>query len=232
MKIIAETSDYVVVEKPSGVLAHAVAGQGAARTVAGWLVKKYPAARLVGDEPKTRPGIVHRLDRAASGLMVTALTPAMFAHLKQQFQEHSVDKEYLVLVHGRVLNDHGEINLPMARQKSSGRMAARPAGDEEARAARTFYEIIIRFSNATFLRVKIITGRSHQIRVHLRALGHSVVGDDLYAPKKIAKSFPVAPRLFLHCAKLGFTDLAGVAHAFTSELPSELADYLKNFSKL
>lgn len=230
--IIAATDDFVVLNKPHGLLVHEAESAPDEKTLVDWLLKKFPKIKKVGDEPKVRPGIVHRLDREASGLLLVALTPAMFEHLKNQFQEHTITKEYLVLVHGKVKNDWGEIKLPIMRQSHAGRMAARPVGNEEAKEAHTEYYVEQRFGSTTLLRVILHTGRTHQIRVHFYALGHPVVGDTLYEKRLHAKTFPVPPRLFLHAARLGFDDLQNQHQEFTVELPPELADYLKNFKKI
>lgn len=233
--IVATEKDFVIVNKPAGLLVHEADSSPGEITLVDWLREKFPHIQNVGDDPTVRPGIVHRLDREASGLIVVALTQEMFDHVKEQFRARTIEKEYLTLVHGRVKNDWGEITLPIARQRGTGRMAARAKGDgDDARAhdAHTEYYVAQRFGNTTLLRVRIHTGRTHQIRVHLFSLGAPVVGDTLYAKRLLAKSFPPAPRLFLHAARLAFFDLSGTRREFFAALPVELATYLKNFKPI
>lgn len=125
IKVITETPDYVVIDKPTGVLSHPTMA-GESNAVTAWLVQHYPETKKVGDNPELRPGIVHRLDKEASGLMVIARTSAMFDCLKKQFKERTNNKEYLALAHGRVVKDWDEITFPLARSRTNDRMAARP----------------------------------------------------------------------------------------------------------
>ncbi len=235
--IIAEHADFVVLEKPAGLLVHKAESSPDEKTLVDWLLKKYPEVKKVGDDREIRPGIVHRLDREASGLMVVARTQAMFEHLKTQFQEHTIDKEYFAIVYGKMNREFGEINLPISRTSQGGRMAAHSIGFEEANEARTEYFVEKKFTTVTLLRIVIHTGRTHQIRVHMFALQHPLVGDSLYpvqkfGPTKPGKSFVAPPRLCLHSTKLGFTDLSGARQDFTSPLPEDLKNYLKNFKSV
>lgn len=220
-KIIYEDENILVLDKPAGL---EVASQieKSEPTIVDWLIGKCPAIAKVGPDP-ARPGIVHRLDKNASGLVVAAKNEAAFENLAGQFKNRQVEKEYLTLVYGDVPQEEGTIDFPLARAKS-GRFAALPLGSDKGRLAITEYEVAKRFKNYTLLKVKIRTGRTHQIRVHLFALGHPVVGDTLYCQKK-NKNQPL-PRLFLHAAKLGFWGLDGEKFDFESDLPKELADFL------
>lgn len=224
-KIIAETPDYLVVEKPTGMLTHPTQAQEK-NTLADWLVKKYPKIKKVGDDP-VRPGIVHRLDKEASGLMVVAKNQKMFEHLKEQFKNRTVEKEYLALAHGKVAKDWDEINFPITRSETADRMAARPIA-EEGKEAKTEFLVEKRFVNFTLLRIKIHTGRMHQIRVHLFAYNHPLAGDPLYIQKKRKRAWDEKlGRLFLYSTKLSFLDLAGERQTFESPLPKELVEFLK-----
>ena len=234
IKIIKKTCDYLVVEKPSGLLTHSNDAKDA-DSVAEILLKKYPEIKKIGDNP-LRPGIVHRLDKDASGLLVVARTQEMFDNLKTQFKTRQVNKEYLVLVHGKVIKDCDEINFPIARSQTASRMAALPPtrhGHEAplGKAALTEFIVEKRFAAFTLLRVKIHTGRMHQIRVHLLAYDHPVIGDPLYFQKKRKRYWDKrAGRLFLHCTKLVFKDLEGKDQPFESPLPTELDNFLKTLS--
>ncbi|MBI5466442.1 MAG: RluA family pseudouridine synthase [Candidatus Kerfeldbacteria bacterium] len=227
-KVVAETPDFIVVDKPTGLVVHPAQGLHES-TLADGLVAYYPDLANVGEDP-LRPGIVHRLDREASGLMVVARTPAMFSYLKKEFQEHKVHKQYQALVVGQVSQPSGTINFPLARSKSkSGKTAARPQEAEDTKSAITHYDVLKRFQQTTLLNVTIATGRTHQIRAHLQALGYPLVGDKLYSHKKI--NFKGTPgRLFLHATQLSFTDKEGIKHTFTSPLPTELQNFLNTLS--
>lgn len=233
--IIADTPDYAVINKPAGLLAHPTVKKESA-TLANWLVNKYPEIKAVGESPE-RPGIVHRLDREASGVMVVAKTQSMFDHLKKQFQERDVEKQYVVLVHGRVAKDHGFIDFPIGRGEA-GRMASRPNRDpltlaalnheEDDKTAVTEFLVKTRFTRFTLLEVTIHTGRMHQIRVHFFAYNHPVVGDTIYMNKKLnLKRDHALGRLFLHAQKLCFANLAGERVCYEAELPDELKKFLE-----
>ena len=222
-KIIYEDENVLVVEKSAG-LEVASEKNKEEPTLVDWLLKKYPGLAKVGPDP-SRPGIVHRLDKNASGLLVVTKTEAAFENLIGQFKARQIKKEYTVLVHGEVTQDEGTIEFPIARA-NSGRFAAMPLGSENGRLAITEYEVIKRFKNFTLLRVRIKTGRTHQIRVHFFALGYPVVGDKLYRSRKIKE--PLLPRLFLHASKIGFNNLNGEWKEFESALPEELENFLKN----
>ncbi|MFH1292456.1 MAG: RNA pseudouridine synthase [bacterium] len=226
-----EAKDYLIVNKPAGLLTHPTEA-GESKTLSGLLVKKYPELAQVGEDPN-RPGIIHRLDKLASGLLVIPRNQAMFEHLKKQFQERTVDKEYSVLVHGRVLADENTIDLPLSHSKNTKRIAAVPKikkgiADDRGRTALTDFWVEKRWINFTLLQVKIHTGRTHQIRVHMLAYNHPVVGDPIYFQKKQKRKWDdELGRLFLHCNKLGFVDLQGKKRVFKSKLPKKLEDFLK-----
>ncbi len=234
--IIHESNDFLVVEKPAGLLVHPT--QASEKdTLAGRLIHLFPGLAGVGDSP-VRPGIVHRLDRDASGLLVVAKTQKMFEHLKSQFKARTIKKEYVVLVHGLVEKEYGSIDFTIDRGKE-GRMVARPKVTlnlknvnkmQPGKEALTDYSVEKRFVRHTLLRVRIHTGRMHQIRVHMFAFNHPVVGDTLYINKKLSKkSDRPLHRMFLHAQTLCFQDLSGKEMCFSSELPQELQSYLDEF---
>lgn len=227
VKIIAITPDYVVVEKPTGMLAHPTMAEEK-NTLANFIVKKYPEIKKVGDDPM-RPGIVHRLDKEASGLMVIARTQKMFNHLKEQFKNRTIDKEYLALAHDPMERNWDEIDFPISRSETADRMAAIPVGEaSRGKEAKTEFLVEKNFVNFSLVRVKTHTGRMHQIRVHFLAYNHPLVGDPLYFQKKQKRVWDEKlGRLFLHSTKLGFTDLEGSKQAFESPLPKELDEFLK-----
>ena len=223
-RVVAETADFLAVEKPSGLLVHPAPG-AAGPTLAGGLLARYPELAGVGDDP-LRPGIVHRLDREVSGLMVVARTPAAFTHLKQAFIHRQVDKRYLALVVGRPVAPSGTISFPLARsRRHGGKMAARAAVGGDTREAVTHFEILKQYQEATLLTVVIKTGRTHQIRAHLAAFGLPIVGDTLYRPSSLG--YKASPgRLFLHASHLAFPGPDGQSYSYESPLPAELESFL------
>jgi 23S rRNA pseudouridine1911/1915/1917 synthase len=234
-KIVAKTDDYIVVEKPTGLLTHPTMADEK-NSLSGWLVKKFPEIKKVGDDPELRPGIVHRLDKEASGLLVVARTQKMFDHLKEQFKNRTIEKEYYALVHDQVARDWEILNFPIARSETSERMAARPIRADEIieegeKEAKTEFMVEKRFVNFTLLRVTLHTGRMHQIRVHFLAYNHPLVGDPLYIQKKRKRAWDdKLGRLFLHSTKLSFTDLNGEKQSFESPMPPELNKFLEQLS--
>lgn len=233
IQFIAITPDYLVVEKPNGMLTHSTT-RGEKDSLAELLATKYPELKKVGEDP-IRPGIVHRLDKEASGLLVVARTQKMFEHLKEQFKTRTIEKEYAVLAHDPMPRNWDEIDFPIARSHNADRMAARPTSgeepDEDNKNAKTELFLDKNFVNFSLLKVKIHTGRMHQIRVHLLAYNHPVVGDPLYFQKKRKNMWDKKlGRLFLHSSKLAFADLAGTKVTFESCLPKELSDFLETLT--
>lgn len=226
--IVHEADSYLVIGKPAGLTVHPAPGVPGPTLAAG-LLARFPDLAGVGED-KLRPGIVHRLDREVSGLMVVARTQDMYEHLKRQFQGRTVEKIYTALVIGRVANPSGTIDFPLARSKRNhGKMAARAVSDEDTREAVTHYTVERAFQQTTLLSVRLETGRTHQIRAHLAAIDHPIVGDQLYRPKSL--SFKATPgRIFLHASALSFTELSGERQTFSYPIPKELQDFLKRLS--
>lgn len=230
LKIIFENENVVVFEKPAGLLVHEASGKDEA-TVVDALIKKYPAIKKVGDDQR-RPGIVHRLDKLASGIMIAAKNQNTFEFLKKQFAERKTQKEYLVLVYGTPGKNSGTISFKLARSKNKGRMVAHPSTSEEGKEAITHFEILQKFKTTTLLAVTIETGRTHQIRTHLRAMNLPVVGDPIYKKTYMKNIKPLSlPRLFLHAHKLTIPLPNGETGRFISPLPKELEEVLKNLPK-
>jgi len=230
---IAETADYLVINKPAGLLTHG-AEHISEQTLVDELLADYPELNKAGEDPD-RPGIVHRLDKQASGLLVIPRNFRFFEHVKKQFQARTTEKEYTVLVHGQTAKDEDVIIFPIKRSKKGHKMAALPAtykGDktDEGRQATTEFFVLKRFINFTLLRARIKTGRTHQIRVHLAAYGHPVVGDELYGTKKTkAKNRKLQTgRLFLVADKLSFYDLEDRKQSFSLDLPPDFKQFLDN----
>ena len=226
--VLKKTDDYLVIAKPAGIAVHGGLGVRGVTMVDG-LLKKFPELKKIGEDP-IRPGIVHRLDKPVSGCMVVARTNKMFQHLKQQFTAREVNKEYIALVYGVVKNDSGTTNVPIGRSHE-GHFAAHTQSREHDRDAVTNWVVQQRFTNATLLILRPATGRTHQLRVHCKFMGHSIVGDEVYLTKKQPYRLPPLNRLFLHAAKLEFTDLDGTLVKTSCPLPLELVKYLEKINK-
>lgn len=227
LDIIFENDDLIVINKPAGVVVHPAKGHEDEPSLIGEILKRNPEIKNVGDDP-SRPGIVHRLDKDVSGLLVIAKNQNAFEFLKSQFQNRTITKEYTALVYGKLPKDHDVITFKIARSKASGKMVARPE-TQEGKEAKTEYDVLKRFKNHTLVRVILYTGRTHQIRVHFQAIDHPLVGDKLYAKKKMKNIRPIEmDRIFLHANKLGFTLPDGTGKIFEIPLPDELKILLNN----
>lgn len=234
IKILYEDTDVLALNKPAGIAVHAD-GKSAVPTLADWLLEKYPSIREVG-EPWTspngvviyRPGIVHRLDRDTSGVLVVAKNPESFASLKKQFQERLAKKTYRAFVYGIVKNDMGTIDKPIGRSTSDFRKWSAEFGARgELREAVTEYKVLERGKDATYIEVYPKTGRTHQIRVHLKSIGHSVVCDALYAPKQ--KCILGFSRTALHAFSLEVVSPSSKPLRFEAPLPE---DFLRAAAEL
>ena len=226
IEIIKDTDDYIVINKPAGLVMHQAPGI-TSLSVVDWLLEKYPFVRSVGEDPQ-RPGIVHRIDREVSGLVVMAKKQAMFDHLKEQFQKRTISKHYVALVHGSGLPVEGSINFRLERSSQGFKMAAKPM-NQTGKTALTLFTVAKEFHNYTLVNVEIKTGRTHQIRAHFSAYGHPVVGDDLYAGQKLRelnKKLHIG-RVFLVATELRFKDLEGEIQSFSLSLPADLKKVLE-----
>jgi 23S rRNA pseudouridine1911/1915/1917 synthase len=227
LPIVYQDADIVVVDKPAGMVVHPAAGHASGTLVNALL---HHVTDLSGIGGERRPGIVHRLDRGTSGLMVVAKNDAAHAALTRQFEERSVEKEYIALVWGEVQAGR-RIDEPIGRDPSNRKkMSAR------ARRSRSAVTRIVRVEKLTpaltLAAIVIHTGRTHQIRVHLTAIGHPVVGDPLYGGlrRRVAGDLRAVTHLerpFLHAARLAFAHPEdGRRMEFTSELPADLQNVL------
>ncbi|MFA5134878.1 MAG: RluA family pseudouridine synthase [Patescibacteria group bacterium] len=226
LAIVHDAGDFCVVNKPAGLLVHEAPGD-TGTTLVDLILKKFPSVKKVGEDPM-RPGIVHRLDKEVSGLLVIAKTQNMFDHLKNQFKQRKVAKEYTALVHGAPQRHGGEITFNIDRSETAGhKMAAVPitGSDNRGKRAVTQFETIEKIGNFTLLKIMPKTGRTHQIRVHLNAYGLPIVGDLTYRPKKVISKIEMK-RIFLHANHLEFNDVNGIRRSFDAPLPDELATVL------
>ncbi len=218
IEILYQDAAVIAVNKPAGLTVHAGAGAHSG-TLVNRLVHHFQLLSQVGGS--LRPGIVHRLDKPTSGVILVARNDAAHRNLAEQFAKRSVDKIYLALVQGVVRADSGRLTKPIARDPvRRTRMTARV---ESGRPALTEYRVLERFEGFTFLQIRLGTGRTHQIRVHMADLGHPVAGDKLYGGNKTTP----APRMFLHAARIGFTSPAvGERVTVEAPLPRELEEWL------
>ncbi len=222
--IVHVDDDVIVIDKPAGLVVHPGAGNRAGTVVQG-LLARFPELAAVGDP--ARPGVVHRLDRGTSGLLVVARSPRAYTSLVTQLAERRASRKYTALVWGHLDASAGLIDAPIGRaQRDRTKMAVSAAG----RDARTRYEVVREYTDpvdVTLLDCALETGRTHQIRVHLDAIGHPVVADDRYRGGR--KGLPVAlARPFLHARELSFDHPAtGDRVTFESPLPPELAAVLE-----
>ncbi len=228
LTILYEDADIVVVDKPAGMVVHAGAGVRSG-TLVNALLHRYGALSEVGGP--LRPGIVHRLDRFTSGVLLVAKNDAAHRRLAAQFAGRQVEKTYVALVHGRVARESGRIERPIARDPvHRTRMTTRLAGGREAWSE---YRVLRRFAQFTLLEVRIGTGRTHQIRAHLGSIGHPVAGDPLYGAPARTAGMPALGRYFLHARRIRFRQpTTGDETTVESPLPPALAEWMAALEKL
>jgi 23S rRNA pseudouridine1911/1915/1917 synthase len=248
--IIFESEDILAINKPAGIVVH---GDGRTKeaSVSEWLIEKYPEAKGVGEmirlegkinEDGTttegsiidRSGVVHRLDRDTSGVLLLAKSQAGFEHLKSQFLERTISKTYLAFVYGNMKEDHGTISLKIGKSPTDFRKYSAGRGAfGEMRDATTYFQVLKRlpaqagFEGVTLVEAKPKTGRTHQIRVHFLALQRPVVCDKLYAASK--PPMLGFTRLALHARKVEFVDMEENTQTLVAEFPE---DFLNAFKEI
>ncbi|HEU5369590.1 MAG TPA: RluA family pseudouridine synthase [Ktedonobacterales bacterium] len=221
LEILFEDEQILVVNKPAGMVVHPAAGHQR-DTLADILLARDPTiAEAVNPGNQHRPGIVHRLDKDTSGLLIVARTSEAMMRLAQQFQEHAVTKRYLALVEGHMPLAEGGIEAPIGRDPRHRQRMTITA--QHGRHAQTLFWVEQEFNSFSLVRVQIITGRTHQIRVHLAAIGHPVAGDHVYGRPQPLEP----PRPFLHAAELQFSHpTTGQLLNFQAPLPPDLQQFL------
>lgn len=236
-EIIYEDLDILAINKPAGLIVHPVPKRGSSEispegeSVSEWFVSKYPNAKDVGEKmgEVERPGVVHRIDRETSGLLLLAKTKEGHAHLKEQFQNREIEKIYHVFIHGVLKEDRGTINLPIGRSASNFKKWSAQRGSRgEKREAVTYFEVLKRAEDksASFIEAKPKTGRTHQIRVHFQALHHPVVGDKLYATGQ--PDLLGFERLALHARAITFNNIKGEKVSLEAPYPEDFQRALKD----
>ena len=223
LRVLYEDADFVAIDKPAGMVVHAGAGVHSGTLVNALLGRFASLSALGGD---LRPGIVHRLDRFTSGVILVAKNDAAHRALAAQFAGRHVEKTYLALVHGSFEAESGRIEKPITRDpRHRTRMTARL---DRGRAAWTEYHVRRRFTGFTFLEVRIGTGRTHQIRVHLSSIGHPVAGDRLYGAPARNQAQPPLERFFLHAHRIRFQHpFTGQPVEIESPLPGDLTRWME-----
>ena len=224
LDILFEDEALLVLAKPAGRVVHPAAGHETG-TLVNALLHHCPELPGIGGE--RRPGIVHRLDRDTSGAMVVAKTETAMMHVAAQFRRRSVSKEYLALVHGRPVPAEGVVDTLIGRSRHDRkRMSTRPAGS--GRQAVSRYRVVASVADYSLVRVRIETGRTHQIRVHMAAIGHPVAGDRQYGGRRTAREGQRFPRQMLHAERLAFAHpVTGRTLEFTAPLPADFLAALR-----
>jgi 23S rRNA pseudouridine1911/1915/1917 synthase len=226
-RVIFEDRHIVVIDKPAGMKMHPVSWDETG-TVANWILAEYPEISGVGED-QLRPGIVHRLDRNTSGIVVIARTRESYGALKEIFQDHRMEKTYLALLLGHVTENSGEIAFPLAERRGTLKRIAVRHPDTflgRMREALTRYRLRARFADHDLVEVMPQTGRTHQIRAHFAAIGAPVAGDYLYGGKRM-KGSGLPARQLLHASRLAFS-LFGEEYVFESPLPDDFTDFLSS----
>jgi len=227
-QIIYEDADILAINKPAGLIVHPD-GRTKEESVSGWLVMKYPEVKGVNDENEElqitndeseRDGVVHRLDRETSGVLLLAKTDEGLKCLKEQFKNREIQKIYYVFVYGNMKEDHGTLNLPIGKSPSDFRKYSAGRGATGLkREATTYFQVLKRSDGVTLVEARPKTGRTHQIRVHFTALQRPVIGDKLYASTK--PEMLGFKRLALHAREITFKDTKGESHTVRAPFPED-----------
>lgn len=228
IEVIYVDRDFIVINKPPGLPVHGGDRvQGA--TAVDFLLKKYPGIKDVGDEPKIRPGIVHRLDKNTSGVMIAARNQKSFEGLKELFQKRLVEKTYLAIVCGKLREKKGIINLPIGRLAKNPLKRGVAEGRNKIRGGReavTEYRVLKENDKYSLVKLKPKTGRMHQLRVHLKAIGHPVACDKIYGGGKVCCPEDIERQL-LHAQSISFSFPEGRRWKFEADLPDDFSIALK-----
>lgn len=228
---VYEDENLLVINKPAGLIVHPKNATDIQESVVSWLIKEYPNIENVGEPfiasgtESPRAGIVHRLDKDTSGLLVVAKNNDSFYYLKSLFQNRKIQKHYYALVYGRPKEGHSVIDAPMGRVGLKRTIKLDGKKLIDGKSAVTEYTIKQGYNKYTLLDVAPKTGRTHQIRVHLQSIGCPIVGDPIYGPKGWQKPTGLT-HLFLHAYKLEFTTQDGKSLVLECELPSDLQKVL------
>jgi len=232
IKVIYENENFIVINKPAGIIVHPAFEEDNRESVVKWILKNYPDIKNIGED-SLRPGIVHRLDKDTSGILVIAKNQETFSELKNQFKDRNIKKEYLALIQGVTKEKNGVINTPITRSKREPfRFRGSVKKNEQSREAKTEYKTCAKYliSNTEYSLLKVypVTGRTHQIRVHLASISHPIIGDSKYGFKKTPNLELNRP--FLHSNSIEFS-LNDRRFKFEADLPKELKNVLDKLKK-
>ena len=220
LDIVYEDSDLLVVNKPKGMVVHPAPGNYTGTLVNALLA--YCGDTLSGINGVIRPGIVHRIDKDTSGLLIVAKNDFAHKHLAEQIKVHSFTRIYEAVVYGNLKEDSGTVDEPIGRHPVDRKKMA--VTEKNSRNAVTHFQVLLRYQGFTYVRLKLETGRTHQIRVHMAYLGHPVAGDPVYGPKK---PVPGLQGQCLHARVIGFVHpRTGQYMEFTSDLPAYFTEFL------
>lgn len=234
VQVVLEHPDFLIINKPAGLLMHKTNNPNSYSLV-DILILQYPEIKQAVDIEQNseeilqkRYGIVHRIDKDTSGLVIVARNQNALINLKKLFKDRQIYKEYICLVRGIVKNDYGNITYPIIRSKLEHTKRVAVISDRQSsikqRTAHSEYWVLEKYKDSTLLKVVIHTGRTHQIRVHMQAIGHPIIGDKLYGGKLEKKDKNSLNRQFLHASKLEF-DYLGRKYEFSSKSPNDLTAY-------
>lgn len=226
LQIVYEDADLLVVNKPKGMVVHPAAGHFSGTLVNALLY--HCGVSLSGINGVIRPGIVHRIDKDTSGLLIVAKNDVSHQHLAAQIKAHTFIRKYEAIVYGNLKTENGIINAPIGRHPTERKRMAVTA--QNSKPAVTHYQVLARYRNFTYLRLTLETGRTHQIRVHMAHIGHPIAGDPVYGPKKILTALNGQ---CLHARVIGFVHpTTGQYLEFTTELPPYFTQFLSGLTPL
>lgn len=226
LQIVYEDADLLVVNKPKGMVVHPAAGHFSGTLVNALLY--HCGVSLSGINGVIRPGIVHRIDKDTSGLLIVAKNDVSHQHLAAQIKAHTFTRKYEAIVYGNLKTENGIINAPIGRHPTERKRMAVTA--QNSKPAVTHYQVLARYRNFTYLRLTLETGRTHQIRVHMAHIGHPIAGDPVYGPKKILTALNGQ---CLHARVIGFVHpTTGQYLEFTTELPPYFTQFLSGLTPL
>ncbi len=225
LDIIFEDNDIIVVNKPKGMVVHPAAGNYSGTLVNALLF--HCKGNLSGINGVLRPGIVHRIDKNTSGLLVVAKSDRAHASLSEQIKAHSMTREYRAVIYGHLKDEQGSVDAPIGRSAVDRKRMC--VTDKNSKNAVTHYTVLQEFKDFSYIKCVLETGRTHQIRVHMAYIGHPLAGDDVYGPKKVITELSGQ---CLHAIKLGFIHpTTGEYMEFTSDLPEYFDKFLKKIER-
>lgn len=245
IEIIYEDDDLVIINKPSGLLTHPRNQNDTQESVVSWFVSEYPESAKVIDDyigddedidyekyANLRPGIVHRLDKETSGVLVLVKNKSALQHLKNQFQNHTIQKTYIALCHGIAERNKGIINLPILSIGSKMTTNISEDQQKDSKSAITEFSVIKIYKEGyTLFEARPKTGRTHQIRLHLKAIGHPIIHDPIYAEKRFIEPNGIN-RLFLHALSISLSTPSGKGLYVEADLPDDLVGFLDSLTPL